>query len=281
MTATLLVLVLALCCPPAEPTLAFVGVNVVPMSSETVLADQTVVVRGDRIVELGPAAMVAVPADATRIDGHGRWLMPGLADMHVHTWSPDDFPLFLANGVTTVRNMFGSELQLDWRRQIAAGELLGPTILRAGPIIDDDPPVWPGCTVLTDPALAEQVVLDQQAAASKTHGIRLLGQVPNAVGLEGVIDSAQASIEHLDGFADAAQLPDSPFVGKPDFRSGLQGWKQIDDARVAEFAQRCSRGPRRRTSRRACWPVRTGATPSSSRALRCTRSCGISWRRSS
>jgi imidazolonepropionase-like amidohydrolase len=246
----------------AVPALAFVGVSVVPMSSETVLADQTVVVRGDRIVALGAAADVVVPDDATRIDGTGRWLMPGLADMHVHTWSPDDFPLFLAHGVTTVRNMFGSPLQLEWRAQIAAGERLGPTILTSGPIIDGDPPVWPGSDVLTDPAQAEPLVLAQKeagydflkvyarlkpevydaiVAAAQTHDMRFMGHVPNAVGLERVIAAGQASIEHLDGFSDAAQQPDSPYLGKSDFRSGLQGWMHLDDERVAEWARACAK----------------------------------------
>jgi imidazolonepropionase-like amidohydrolase len=248
--------------PAADPTIAFVGVSVVPMSSSAVLADQTVVVRGDRIVALGPAADTAVPEGATRIDGHGRWLMPGLADMHVHTWSTDDFPLFLANGVTTVRNMFGSEMQLMWRRQIEAGELLGPTMITAGPIIDGDPPVWPGSAVLTDPAQAEAVVLEQQQAgydflkvyaglkldvydalitAAKAHHMRFMGHVPDAVGLEHVIAAGQGSIEHLDGFAAVAQAADSPFAGKTDSRLMLRAWKHVDDARLGELAGRCAK----------------------------------------
>ena len=278
MTVLVVVLgfVLALCPPPAgdavapkaavpaaEPALAFVGVSVVPMDREAVLAGQTVVVRGDRIVALGPAGEVAVPDDARRIDGTGRWLMPGLADMHVHTWSSDDFPLFLANGVTTVRNMFGSAMQLEWRRQVAAGELLGPTILTAGPIIDGDPPVWPGSTVLTDPGQAEQVVLDQQAAgydflkvyagltrpvydalvaAAQAHGLRCMGHVPTGVGLDRVLEAAQGTIEHLDGFAAAAQREGSPLAGKTDFRSSLAAWKHVDDERLVALARRCAEG---------------------------------------
>lgn len=246
----------------ADTAVAFVGVSVVPMSSNAVLADQTVVVRGDRIVALGPAADTAVPEGATRIEGKGRWLMPGLADMHVHTWSTDDFPLFLANGVTTVRNMFGSEMQLAWRQQIEAGELLGPTMITAGPIVDGDPPVWPGSTVLTDPAQAEQVVLEQSRAgydflkvyaglkldvydalvtAAKAHHMRFMGHVPDAVGLEHVIAAGQGSIEHLDGFAALAQAADSPFAGKTDSRLMLRAWKHVDDARLAELADRCAK----------------------------------------
>jgi imidazolonepropionase-like amidohydrolase len=249
--------------PGDEPSLltAFVGVTVVPMVGEAELADHTVLVRGDRIEAVGPSASVTVPDGATLIDGRGGWLMPGLADMHVHTWSPDDFPLFLAHGVTTVRCMFGTPLQLGWRAQIEAGELAGPTILTAGPIIDGDPPTWPGSTVLTDPAQAEAVVLAQQAAgydflkpyarlsadcydalvtAAKQHGMRFMGHVPASVGLERVIAAGQSSIEHLDGLAAAAQSPDSPLAPVTSFFATLQAWEHVDDARVAELAARCA-----------------------------------------
>lgn len=88
---------------PAKTT-AFVHVNVVPMDRERVLRDQTVLVRGGRIVAIG--RNVEVPADAARIDGHGTaWLSPGLADMHTHSQTKNDLAVYLANGVTTVLNM--------------------------------------------------------------------------------------------------------------------------------------------------------------------------------
>ena len=103
--------------PPPQPqsttvsgtVTAFVGVHVVPMDREHVLEDRTVLVRGDRIVRIGPAGDVAVPAGAAVIDGRGKYLMPGLADMHVHVWCEGDLLLYVANGVTTVRNMSGAQ----------------------------------------------------------------------------------------------------------------------------------------------------------------------------
>jgi adenine deaminase len=80
---------------------AFAHVAVIPMDRERVLDDSTVLVVDGRIRELGPAAAVAIPKHATVIDGRGKYLMPGLADMHAHTWEEEDFPLLLANGVTT------------------------------------------------------------------------------------------------------------------------------------------------------------------------------------
>jgi len=214
--------------------IAITNVSVVPMSRDGVLEHHTVVVRGDRIVAVAPSASIAVPAGATTIDGTNEWLMPGLADMHVHTWSESDLTLFVAAGVTTIRNMFGSEQHLAWRSEIARGERLGPTIVTAGPIIDGDPPVWPGSTVLDHPADADKVVAEQKAqgydflkpysrlsreayealaAAGKRQGMLLAGHVPNAVGLAGVLAAKQRSIEHLDGWLlalvpDGVRLPD-------------------------------------------------------------------------
>src|SRR5215831_10072643 len=86
---------------PAAPfgVIAITHATVVPMVGDGVLADHTVVVRGDRIVAVAPSAEVEVPAEATVIDGTGKYVMPGLADMHVHTWHTDDLTLFLAAGV--------------------------------------------------------------------------------------------------------------------------------------------------------------------------------------
>jgi len=216
------------------------NVSVVPMSREGVLEHHTVVVRGDRIVAVAPSASIGVPAGevpagTTVIDGTNKWLMPGLADMHVHMWTPNDLTLFLAAGVTTVRNMFGNEQHLAWRKQIAQGKLQGPTIVTAGPIIDGDPPVWPGSVVLDKPAGADKIVAEQKAqgydflkpyarlsreayealaAAGKRAGMQLEGHVPNAVGLAGVLAAKQRSVEHLDGWLlalvrDGVTLPEA------------------------------------------------------------------------
>jgi imidazolonepropionase-like amidohydrolase len=243
--------------PPPTPTV-FVGVDVIPMDRESVLADQTVVVRDGKIVALGPEKDVAVPPHAVLVPARGRFLMPALADMHVHIWSEDDFPLLFANGVTTVRNMFGAPLQLEWRKKIDAGELVGPTIYTAGPIIDGDPPIWPGSTVLTDPAKAEGVVVEQKEAgydflkvyaklpldaydalmvAAKRHGMRVMGHVPEAVGLAHVIASGQESVEHLDGWAAAAQADDSPFLGKVSFVNQPQAWQHFDAKKIEQLAK--------------------------------------------
>jgi len=103
---------------------AFVNVNVVPMDRERILPGQTVIVRADRISEVGPADMTDIPEGALRIDGRDKYLMPGLVDMHVHQRTElRDFQLtlFIANGVTTIRNMWGSEHDLKRREDIRIG----------------------------------------------------------------------------------------------------------------------------------------------------------------
>ncbi|HRW07010.1 MAG TPA: amidohydrolase family protein [Caldilineaceae bacterium] len=117
-------------------TTAFVNVNVVPMTTEAVLANQTVIVEGDRITAIGPAAEVTVPAGAQVVDGNGAYLMPGLADMHTHLVfdsDPNHMSLYLAQGVTTIRNLSGLPMHLEWRDKVASGQLLGPTIYTSGP----------------------------------------------------------------------------------------------------------------------------------------------------
>ena len=132
--------------PGGDLVTAIVHVNVIPMDREGIVRDQTVLVRGDRIVGVGRSAAVTVPAGATVIDGSGRYLLPGLTDAHVHIedlpWAharPDfgDGPLYLAHGVTTVFSLSGTPLHLEWRRRVATGELLGPTIYTAGPFVNE------------------------------------------------------------------------------------------------------------------------------------------------
>jgi imidazolonepropionase-like amidohydrolase len=117
----------------AQP-IAFVHVNVVPMDKEGVLADQTVVLEGGKIAIVGPSSITAVPANAQKIEARSKYLIPGLTDAHVHIQTPVEFPVFLANGVTTVFNLDGRPPHLAWRKKIAAGEMLGPTLFTTGPI---------------------------------------------------------------------------------------------------------------------------------------------------
>ncbi len=212
---------------------AFVNVNVVPMDREIVLPNQTVIVRDGKIVSIASTSDADVPASATHIDGTGRYLMPGMADMHVHI-SPDDtdeLVVFVANGITTVRNMFGDSVHLVWRDRIEKGSLFGPTIYTTGPITDGDPPYWSGSAVVTTPEAAKKEVLAQIEAGydgvkvfdgllpevyetilatAAEHDFPVYGHVPARVGMLRALELGQKSFEHMNDFLYALMPDDAP-----------------------------------------------------------------------
>ena len=210
----------------AEP-LAFVNVNVVPMSSETVLEQQTVVVNDGVITVIGPVDDVPIPRDAEVVDGTDRFLMPGLAEMHAHVPSADsanldrNFSLYVANGVTLIRGMLGQASHLELREQLEDGVVFGPNLVTSGPSLN-------GRSV-TGAANAAQLVRDQHNSGYdfiKVHpgltadefdaigntavelGMPFAGHVPVAAGIERALQLNMASIDHLDGYF-AALLPAS------------------------------------------------------------------------
>ena len=123
----------------AEEVTAFINVNVIPMTGETILEDHTVIIANGLIRSVGPSASITVPPGAGIIDGGGAYLMPGLADMHTHLDAHDNNPahlvLYLAHGITTVRSFDGTRLNLEWRKGTADGTLTGPAILTNGPVL--------------------------------------------------------------------------------------------------------------------------------------------------
>lgn len=129
-----------------------------------ILPNHTVIVRDGRIAALGPRSLTRVPAGARVIDGRGRYLLPGVADMHVHLEyieNPDVLKLFVANGITTVRSMDGRPYILDWRDRVRSGSLVGPRIVTAGPIIDGSPPARTDNLAVANEAAARAAVADQ------------------------------------------------------------------------------------------------------------------------
>ena len=109
----------------AAPT-AFLNVNVVPMTDNRIIGAQTVIVEEGIITVIGDVDTVPVPKDAVVVDGTDRYLMPGLADMHVHLkgeWPLSQLDLYLANGVTTIRDLDGRDFMLHWRQEIRRDEL--------------------------------------------------------------------------------------------------------------------------------------------------------------
>ncbi len=205
----------------ADTVRAFVGVNVIPMDSERVLTDQIVIVEDGRIVAIGPTAATTLPEDAIEIDGRGRFLIPGLAEMHGHI-PPPDAPafhvesvlfLYVANGVTTVRGMLGYPGQLDLKTRAARGEIVAPNLYLAGPSFSGQSI---GSAEQADARAREQAAegwdllkvhpgltveeYDAMARAAAQTGMRFGGHVPEDVGLRHAIEMGQETFDHIDGY---------------------------------------------------------------------------------
>lgn len=139
LTSFLVISLAAIASPSANaqgPT-AFVNVSVIPMAEESVLVGYTVVVNGSEITAVGPSADVEVPHGAVVIEAEGKYLMPGLADMHAHLNldpNPDFMRLFLAEGVTTIRNLNALPDHLEWRDQVLRGDRLALRFTPVGPL---------------------------------------------------------------------------------------------------------------------------------------------------
>ena len=214
--------------PPAE-TLAFVHAAVIDATGSPAQPDMTVLVEDRRIVEIGTSASVSVPKNARVVEASGKYLIPGLWDMHVHEifgdWIPEDekvIPLlFVANGVTGVRDMGGDlEPLKKWRSRIASGDLLGPRMVIAGPMLDGPVPAFPSSAPVKDAADGRRIVDDLKAHGAdfikiqslvprdgyfaaadeaKKQGIVFAGHVPDAVRAVEASNAGQKSIEHLTG----------------------------------------------------------------------------------
>jgi imidazolonepropionase-like amidohydrolase len=213
---------------------AFTDVTVIPLDRDRTLDRQTVVVSGDRITAMGPVASTPVPAGATRIDGRGKYLMPGLAEMHAHvvggnnpnheSINRDIMFLYIANGITSIRAMLGAPNQLPLREQLRRGEILGPTMYVSAPSLNGNSAPNPDTAaklvrahkaagydfLKIHPGLSRETY-DAIARTSRDIGITWAGHVPAAVGLRHAMASGQSTVDHLDGLLEAS-VPDSLFV---------------------------------------------------------------------
>lgn len=239
--------------PSGPDVTAIEHVTVVPMDRERVLPDHTVIVRGSRIVSVAPTASLVPAAGVTRIDGRGRFLIPGLAEMHAHI-PPGDATdaaiervllLYVANGVTTARGMLGAPRHLAYRERAARGEVVAPTIYTSGPSLN-------GTSVPTPEAAVEAVraqkaagydflkihpgirreVFDALAAAADGAGIRFAGHVPLDVGLARALEARYATIDHVDGFMEALVPADAPVKAADSRWFGLNLAEHTDLARI-------------------------------------------------
>jgi imidazolonepropionase-like amidohydrolase len=207
---------------PQTRALAITHLNVVDVVDGRILPNSTVTIRGTTIASVTESAP---PADAQVVDGQGKFLIPGLWDMHAHmeasgaSW----LQLYVANGVTGIRDM-GSDLDLilKMREATASGRVLGPRIFAAGPILDDAPGDWPfrmRVKTADDGRAAVQLLKRRGVDLIKVHdhtprdaffaiaeearrqNLPLGGHVPLALTVEEVVDAGQRDIEHLSNMA--------------------------------------------------------------------------------
>jgi len=208
-----------------EPiALVLTHVTLIDMTSPAAKPDMTVIISGNRIQRVGKSTRTPIPKDAEVVDANGRYMIPGLWDMHVHWYEQDYLPLFIANGVTGVRIMSGAPVHYEWRQEIEAGQLLGPRMMIASEIVDGPKPFWPNSISVKNAAEARQAVdqIKQQGAdfvkvysflprdaymaiadESKKQGIPFEGHVPLSVTAEEASRAGQKSIEHMTGILQA------------------------------------------------------------------------------
>ncbi|MBN2444582.1 MAG: amidohydrolase family protein [Spirochaetales bacterium] len=216
----ILMITLISACKKYEPvSLVFKNVNIIPMTEETVFENYSVYTSEGKIKAIGKFEELEYPRDTIIIDCQGKYLAPGFGDMHVHTHYIEEATLFLANGVTLIRNMWGNPQHLKMKKKIQNRQFLGPELFTTGPLIDGKGAIWPGSFIITDPkevagAITKMKqegydaikvydklmpkVYDEILKTAKSLDIPVVGHVP--VGVKHAIESGQYSIEHFKGY---------------------------------------------------------------------------------
>lgn len=206
------------------PPLVLQGVTVIDMTGAAPRPGMTVIIRGGRIETV--SSEVKVPEGAQVVDARGKFLIPGLWDMHVHLWHAErELPLFVANGVTGVRDMASPPAQIfRLRDEVKSGRTLGPRIVACGPQVDGPGEAPEHAIPVSNAAEARQAVQRLKALGAdcvkphdrvprdaylalvdeaKRAGLPVMGHVPNEVEVAEASDAGQRSIEHLGGLFDA------------------------------------------------------------------------------
>ena len=238
--------------PPTASPVAITNVTVLTMDGDRRLPDHTVLVQDGRIVALGPSASTAVPTGATRIDGRGKFLMPGLAEMHAHV--PPGNPtreqledimfLYVANGITTIRGMLGAPYQIALRDELARGTMLGPQFFPAAPSLNGTSAPTPDAAIALvreakrtgydlvkiHPGVS-RATWDAAVAEMRAQGLTFGGHIPAEVGLVHAMQTGIATIDHVDGYLEAAVRDSSVYA------PGNQLGEVIDAVDPAKFPQ--------------------------------------------
>jgi hypothetical protein len=208
--------------PAADPgeSWAIHGVSVVPMDRNGILKDRTVVVAGGVIADMGPTDEVEIPEGFEVIDGSGRFLMPGLWDVHVHLAKDDALALYLANGVTTIVNLDGRQQHLERRAELASGEMEGPRLLTCGPILFGDRVTRDEAVTRVGEIVEEgydcvKIYSDWEpetyaaaSAAAREADALFMGHAPRNLPFDVVLEDGRQQIVHLEELVYTTELDD-------------------------------------------------------------------------
>lgn len=235
-----------MCCAQSSPSVfSIANITLVDVKSGTAQVHRNVVVRDGKIDDVRYSSQIKGKLPGMQINGTGKYLIPGLWDMHVHMvfgdWFPHGkevtLPLFIANGITGVRDM-GSELEVlqQWRKEIAAGTLVGPRMVISGPMLDGPQPRFPSSIAIKTPEDGRRAVDDLKkrgadfiklqsliprdavfAIADEAHkqGITFVGHVPDSVRASEMSNAGQKSFEHLIGIFEGASPREDEFLKGP------------------------------------------------------------------
>jgi imidazolonepropionase-like amidohydrolase len=217
------------CHKPHPATIAITHATIIDATGAPPKPNSTILIDHDKISAVGPDSSLDIPAGAQVIDATGKYLIPGLADMHIHLMGAGEptgsrefiVPLLIANGITTVRDMGGDVAQLKkLKKEIDSGDRPGPQIFFTGPYLDGNPPYFQPSIVVVTPAEADAAVRKLKsegvdfikvqsrlkpaayfaiAEAAHKENIRFVGHVPDSISAAQASDAGQASIEHLTG----------------------------------------------------------------------------------
>jgi hypothetical protein len=240
-------------------SIAITHVTVIDATGRAAQPEMTVIVAGERIAAIGPSKEAKVPRGAHVVDGRGKFLIPGLWDMHVHGATDgratQSYPLYLANGVLGVREMFGPPDAGAWRVQHAASDKPSPAIFLASPIFDGPQPSYPTCIAIANEAQGREAVAQQKergadfikvysllprdayfAIADEAHhlAIPFAGHVPASVTAAEASNAGQKSIEHLYGVALGCSAQEGTLFAE--MRETRRGNRQTLTASVAARA---------------------------------------------
>lgn len=249
--------------PPAQAAVAFTNVNVIPMDSERVLENQTVIVRNGRIERVGPSASVRAPAGVTTVDARGKFLIPGLSEFHAHV-PPGNAPqhvkdrvltLYVVNGVTTARSMLGDTSHLTLRTRIAKGTQLGPRIIASGPSFNGNSINSPkdavdsvtsqkaaGYDLLKIHPGMSRIAYDSMAATAKRLNIPFAGHVPLEVGWTHATATGYSTIDHNDGLIEALAVTSGPLTPQQVGFFGLGLVENLDESRLPALVNQARDG---------------------------------------